>query len=318
MIQKRLTIKKIPFEQIDFNDKTYHLRPESDSDDAAVNDLAASIKFCGILHPPIILVREDKNYTIIAGRRRLLIYHRHTAARGCHCLIVPAAATPLDCWQIFLEEGLQGPAWSLIVKARFLDKIMTTDGGGREENALSCMGRLGLPANPHHLRKMIALTELEAPLVSAAQQGTISEKTALAMTTMSFRDRLAVLELITDLRLSVSNQRRLIQTCLELCRRESTSIHAVLSSRKIMNILDEQSISLAQQTACLMKHLQNRQSPRLSAAEEEFEAWQSRLQLPKWASVSHTPAFEKDRVYLNLDFSNRNQLAEFIQRFPEL
>ncbi len=316
MIQKRLTIKRIPFEQIDFNDKTYHLRPKSDSDDAAVNDLAASIKFCGILHPPLILVREDKNYTIIAGRRRLLIYRRQIAAKGCHCLIVPAAAPPLDCWQLFLEEGLQGPAWSLIVKSRFLDKIMTTD-DGREEDALMFMERLGLPASPHHLRKITALTGLEAPLVSAAQQGTISEKTALAMTTMSFRDRLAVFELISALRLSVSNQRRLIQTCLELCRRGSTSIHAVLSDREIMNILDEQSMNLPRQTTCLMEHLQNRQFPPLSAAEKEFKTWQTRLQLPEWASVSHTPAFEKDRVCLNLDFSNRSQLTEFLQHFPE-
>lgn len=316
-MQKRLTIKKIPFEQIDFNDKTYHLRPESDSDDAAVNDLASSIQFCGILHPPIVLVREDRNHTIIAGRRRLSIYRHQAAAKVCHCLVVPAAATPLDCWQLFFEEGLLGPAWSLIVKARFLDKIITTD-GGREEDALRFMERLGLPANSHHLRKIIALTELEAPLVSAAQQGTISEKTALAMTAMSFRDRLAVFELISDLRLSVSNQRRLIQTCLELCRRESTSIHAVLSSREIMNILAEQAVSLPQQTVCLMKHLQNRQFPRLSVAEEEFKAWQDRLQLPKWASVSHTPAFEKDRVCLNLDFSNRGRLTEFLRHFPEL
>ncbi len=313
MIQKRLTIKRIPFEQIDFNDKTYHLRPESDSDDAAANDLASSIKLCGILHPPIVLVREDKNYTIIAGRQRLSIYRRHAAAKGCHCLVVPAAAAPLDCWQLFLEEGLLGPAWSLIIKARFLKKIMTTD-GVREEDALGFMGRLDLPANPHHLKKIMALTELEAPLVSAAQQGTISEKTALAMTTMSFRDRLAVFELISALRLSVSNQRRLIQTCLELCRRESTSIHAILSSREVMNILDEQAVSLPQQTNCLMKHLQKRQFPRLSAAEEEFAAWQTRLQLPEWASVSHTPAFEKDRVCLNLDFSNRGRLTEFLQQ----
>ena len=316
MIQKRLTIKKVTFEQIDFNDKTYHLRPESDSDDADISALTSSIELYGILHPPIILVREDKNHTIIAGRRRLLIYRRHTAAKVCHCLIVPAATAPLDCWQLFLEEGLQGQAWSLIVKARFLNKIMTTD-GLREEDALMFMGRLGLPATPHHLRKILALTELEAPLVSAAQQGTISEKTALAMTTMSFRDRLAVFELINDLRLSVSNQRRLIQTCLELCRRESTSIHAILSSRKIMNILDEQSTSLAQQTAGLMEHLQKRQFPRLSAAEEEFETWQTRLQLPQWASVSHAPAFEKDKVYLNLEFNNRSRLTEFTQRFPD-
>ncbi|MFW8601355.1 ParB/RepB/Spo0J family partition protein [Desulfobacterota bacterium M19] len=316
MRQQRLTIKKIPFEQIDFNDKTYHLRPESDSDDAAVNDLASSIKFCGILHPPLVLVKEDKNHTIIAGRRRLSIYRHHAAARSCHCLVVPAAATPMDCWHLFFEEGLQGPTWSLIIKSRFLKKIMTTE-GGREEDALRFMGRLDLPANPHHLKKIIALTELEAPLISAAQQGTISEKTALAMTAMSFRDRLAVFELISSLRLSVSNQRRLIQTCLELCRRESTSIHTVLSSRKIMNILDEQDVSLPRQTVCLMEHLQNRQFPRLSAAQEEFEAWQDRLQLPKWASVSHTPAFEKDQVCLNLDFSSRDRLTEFLRHFPE-
>lgn len=317
MIQQRLTVKKVPFGNVDFNDTTYHLRPENDTDDENGSNLASSIKFCGLLHPPIILARADTSYTIIAGRRRLLIYRRLTTAKGCHCLIVPAAATPLECWQLFLEEGLLGPAWSLIVKSRFLHKIMTT-GDGKEEDALQFMRRLDLPAHPHHLRKIIALTELEAPLALAAHQGIISEKTALAMTSMSFRDRLAVFELISGLRLSVSNQRRLIQTCLELCRRKSTSVHAILSSPEIMNILDEQSAGLAQQTTCLMRHLENCKFPRLSAAEQEFAAWQAKLHLPKWASISHTPAFEKDRVYLNLDFNNRAQLTEFIRRLPEL
>ncbi len=316
MIQRRLTIKKIPLGDIDFNDTTYHLRPKSDDDKESDSNLVSSISFCGLLHPPVILARENTNYTIIAGRRRLLIYRRLTTARSCPCLIVPAAAAPLECWQIFLEEGLLGPAWSLIIKARFLRKVMTA-GGGREEDALRFMRRLDLPAHPHHLRKITALTELEAPLALAAHQGVISEKTALAMTGMSFRDRLAVFELISGLRLSVSNQRRLIQTSLELCRRNSTSIHAILSGPEIMDILDEQSAGPAQQTTRLMKYLEKRQFPRLSAAEQEFAAWQARLHLPKWASVSHTPAFEKDRVYLNLDFNNRAQLTDFLRRFPE-
>jgi ParB family chromosome partitioning protein len=212
-----------------------------------------------------------------------------------------------------LEEGLLAPvAWSPLMKAKYLAKAVAVI--GREE-AVTILPRLGLTAQIFQLEKLLGLADLEEPLALAIHQGRIAEKTAYELSRLPFRDRLALLDLINGLKLSVGNQRQIIAICNDLARRASTSIHAVLTAPDIMALLKMEGQNIPQQTAKLMKILHNRRFPHLTAAEEEFTHWQKTLHLPAWAGISHTPAFENDQVSLRLNFSDRAKLADFCRQF---
>jgi len=308
-----LAMSRIALSHIDFDDRTYSLRPEGD-DELPANFLG-SLTRCGLLHPPLVQDRGNDRFLIVSGRRRLRAVRDVLREASCICLIMPGDSTNLEALRMALEEGLLGPPWSPVMKANYLKKIVTLV--GQEETVRSFLPRLDITPQQYHLDKLLSLAELEAPLPMAIQQGRIAEKTAYELGRLSFRDRLALFDLIISLKLSVGNQRQIIAICNELAKRSSTTVHTILTAPDILEILNSKDCNPPQQTARLMKVLQARRSPRLTAANQEFADLQNRLNLPQWAEISHSPSFEKDQVSLHLNFANQKKLEKFCRRFLE-
>lgn len=304
-------VSRVPLKQIDFDDISYELRPPGDNELAA--DFIESIKQCGILHPPILREQKDSAYVIMAGRRRLQVARDILHLHSCSCLVVHAATSSLACLELVLEEGRLSPAWSPVIKARYLAKVVAVM--SREEAVVSILPRLGITPQMYHLEKLLGLAKLEEPLALAIHQGRVAERTAYELGRLSLRDRLALFDLLNSLKLSVGNQRQLVAACNDLAKRASSSIYAVLSEPAIMSILKKTEQNIPQQTAKLMKILDARRYPHLTAANREFVCWQKGLHLPAWARLSHAPAFENDQVSLRLSFANRRKLADFWQQF---
>ncbi len=309
MKKTNLTINQIDLEQIDFKNKTYDLRPKGDE---PPNEFFENIKSNGILHPPIIHREKDGSYIIIAGRRRLDAV-QNLGLKRCYCLIMPKTADELRCMNMLLEDGLLGAPWSPIVKAKYLHRIVTLL--GKEETVRQILPRLGVTPQSYQLDNLLALLKLEEPLALAVHNGQITEKAAYELSHLPFRDRLALFDVIINLQLSVGNQRKLIAICNELAHRASSSIHAILTTPEILDVISQQDGNTPQQTTKLMKTLHLRQFPRLSAAEQEFAHLQTNLGLPPWAQLSHASSFENDKVSLHLTFTNQEKLICFCKSF---
>ncbi len=305
-----LQFNNVTLKHINFADKSYCIRPEGDNNPPA--DFIESIARCGIIHPPIVQDLGEDGYIILAGRRRLQAALDMLKISRCNCLIVPPEKSPIDCLKIILEEGLLSLSWTLITKAKFLQKVV--DIIGKKETASEILPRLGITGQMYHLEKILGLADLEEPLAMAIHQGQISEKTAYELCNLSFRDRLILLDLINGLKLSVGNQRQVINFCVELAKRSSSSIHAILTEPAILKIINSGD-NLPQQTAKLMKILHDRIFPSLGNAKQEFINWQNSFNLPRWVEVSHSPNFETEQVAMRLNFANRDKMAVFCQKF---
>jgi ParB family chromosome partitioning protein len=312
-LMKRINmqISSIVLRQIDFDDQSYNLRPEGDID--LPKDFLDSINKCGVLSPPIVLDVDGGGYIILAGRKRLIAARDILKLNCFNCFVVAADASPAECLEVVLEEGLLSSSWSPVMKAKYLHKVVEIMGS--KEVISKVLPRLGITPQKFHLEKALALADLEEPFVMAIHQGHIAEKTAYELSRLPFRDRLTLLDLINGLKLSVGNQRQIITICNDLAKRASTSIHAVLNEADIMEVLNQKKQNIPQQTAKLMKVLQNRRFPHLNDANQEFSSWQNSLNLPRKADISHTPAFETDQVTLHLNFVNQEKLADFCREF---
>jgi len=311
MNKPNLQVRRIGLDQIDFDDRTYCLRPEDH--DELPSDFLGSLQRCGIIHPPIIQALDNSRFLIVAGRRRLMAARDILGDTSCNCLIMRADSTTLDGFKMVLEEGLLGPPWSSIMKAKFLKQVVSLI--GREKTSSTFLPLLGIAPQPYNFEKLLSLTELEPPLSLAIHQGQIAEKTAYDLSRLPFRDRLALFDLITTLKLSVGNQRQIVSICNELAKRAASSVHSILNTQSIIEILKSKDSNPPQQAARLMKVLQSLRSPRLNSANQDFTDLQKRLNLPKWAEISHSPAFERDQVSLHLNFADQEKLEEFCRRF---
>ena len=307
---KSFPIKNIPIKLIDRDDHTFSLMPFDDPPD---KELTRQISRIGILHPPLLKATASGAFQIVAGRKRLRIVGGLLKHNSCDCLIVPEDFDTLATLALALDEALLSGPISPLAKAIFFKKALALC--PEEEAARRFLPLLKLTPHPFHLQQIVALTSLEQPLALALHEGRLEEKSALALSGLSFRDRFVLFDLIDTLQLSVSNQRKLISICQDLAKRQDTSIHAFLSGHELKEIIDHPESNLPQKTASVMRFLSERHTPNLAAAEKKFAALNNRLNLPKGLNVSHATSFERDELTLTATFADQ---AAFDKAWPEL
>lgn len=301
-----LTIKNIDLSQVDFNDLSYAIAPipESEID----STLKASIARHGILHPPIVREINPVSYTIIAGRKRLLAWRSLAKEQTCHCLVISRQIPEFEIFHILLAEIQLVRQLTMVEKALFLQKIAAV--AEEKQIVKEFLPRLNLAPDPSVMKQTLRLLELEAPILKGIHQGYVNETVARDFVSLPLQDRSILFEIVASLRLSLSNQKKLLQICRELASRENKSITALLATPEVQAILHHPDANPPQKTKNLMTWLARRHKSRSIHAEEEFNRFVNEIRLPRNVSVAHTPFFEDDAVTLSITFRNRSFLLQ--------
>lgn len=301
-----LTIKNIDLSQVDFNDLSYSIAPipESEID----STLKASIARHGILHPPIVREINSVSYTIIAGRKRLLAWRSLAKEKTCHCLVISRQIPEFEVFHILLAEIQLVRQLTMVEKALFLQKIAAV--AEEKQIVKEFLPRLNLAPDPSVMKQTLRLLELEAPILKGIHQGYVNETVARDFVSLPLQDRSILFEIVASLRLSLSNQKKLLQICRELASRENKSITALLATPEVHAILHHPEANPPQKTKNLMTWLARRHKSRSIHAEEEFNRFINEIRLPGNVSVTHTPFFEDDAVTLSITFGNRSFLLQ--------
>ncbi len=300
---------------IDFDDFSYSISP--DREISLDESFAKSIAGYGILHPPIVIRgKNTKSYAIIAGRKRLFAFRAFfPKKKSCCCMVIPDKVPELDIFSILLEEILAGRELTPIEKAIFLQKISTL--ADEKHIVREFLPRLNLPPDPFSIRQSVKLLNLERTIIRAIHQGLITEKVTREIASLASEDRLAIFHIISLLRPSTSNQKKLIAICRELASREKKTIAAILENKDILDILNHQEANPPQKTKNLMNLLSRKHMPRSSSAADEFKRFAASMHLPKNASLNHTPFFEDDCVTLSINFSNRKSVQNAWEKIKD-
>jgi ParB family chromosome partitioning protein len=298
-----LTIKNITLLQIDFNDFSYSIHPKTVSD--ADESLKQSIARYGILHPPIVRKTASGSYVIVTGRKRLNVL-RSLNIKGTGCLVIPIEFPEIELFHLLLEETQFIRQLTIAEKAIFLQKL--TPIASEQQIVKEFMPRLGLAPDPMARKQILKLLDLDNPILLGLYRGQVTEAVAPALVSLSVEDRSILFEIITSLKLSFSNQKKLLHICRELANREKISVAELLDNSAVQTILHHQDTNPPQKTKKLMIWLAERYKPRFTAAEEDFNHFITAIRLPQNVSVTHTPFFENDAVTLAITFRNRESL----------
>jgi len=309
-----LHIQKLNIRHIDFKDDTYSLSPLKIN--TLDNSFRESISRVGILHPPIVKEKAADSFHIVAGRRRLLAFREIFSRSFCDCLILPQDMPPEDILVLVLEEIKSTRLPTALEQAVFLQKIDTIL--DKEKTVSDILPLLGLTQHAYHIDQARQLLELEEQILMGIHTGILDDRVAREMTTLTFRDRLSVYEIIELLRLSTSNQKKFLTICRDIGGRNSQSIAELLDDKGFKKIIDHQASNPPQKTANIMAWLKNKKNPRYSAEEKKFNHLVSALQLPKNITVTHTPYFENDLTTVSVTFKNLQKFREKWQKIKKI
>jgi ParB-like chromosome segregation protein Spo0J len=308
-----MQINRLPLNKIDFHDETYLLQPVPCQEPPGA--LVASVKRVGILHPPLLDEAERGRYRIIAGRNRLMAARKlHFTA--CDCRVLPADATPLESFTLLLEEKITFTPPTVIEQAIFLKKI--TAWLDQHEAARRFLPLLGLEAHPSQVQKLLRLNNLEEVIQEALHNGFLDAKVAWELEKLPFFDRMALFEIMMNLKLSVANQKKITLISREIAVRTKSTIAAFLATAAAQEILNSHELNPPQKVGHFMAWLHQQQFPRFSEAERQFKDFCRSLPLPAGATVQHAPFFEKDEITLSLTFPGRQELLHHLLQLRSL
>lgn len=159
-------------------------QPRLDFDDAALDDLADSIKQHGLLQP--ILVRADKNregyFEIIAGERRWRACQR---AQLHEVPVIVLSITDVEAVEIALIENLQRENLNPIEEAFGFQKLME-DYGHTQEKLAKALGK-----SRSHIANTVRLLTLPSSVQAYLRDGKLSSGHARALITSDNPENLA-------------------------------------------------------------------------------------------------------------------------------
>jgi ParB family transcriptional regulator, chromosome partitioning protein len=180
------------------------LQPRKDFDQAALNDLADSIRQKGIIQPLIVRpVQGERRYEIVAGERRW------RAAQLAQVHDVPVIIRDLqdqEVLEIAIIENIQRADLNAIEEALGYRSLMESFGHTQEVVAQA------LSKSRSHVANLLRLLNLPAEVQSMVRAGTLSAGHARALITSS--DPLALALTVVGKGLSVRETEKLAQTML--------------------------------------------------------------------------------------------------------
>ncbi|MCL4104805.1 UNVERIFIED_CONTAM: hypothetical protein GTU68_034244 [Idotea baltica] len=181
-------------------------QPRREFEQAAIDELAESIRKHGVLQPLLIRAKGDDGYELVAGERRW------RACRQVGLETVPCRVVELGDQQVCeaaIEENLKREDLNVIEKAHAFKSYLDTFGGTIEELARS------LSMNRSTVSNMLRLLELPEDVQQAVRQDRISGGHAKAMLPLSDDAKVELVKQIEQQQLSVRKTEEAVRAIMK-------------------------------------------------------------------------------------------------------
>ena len=273
------------------------------------DEFIGSVERLGLLRPPIVRLEPD-GYELICGVKRLDALRRLGPPPGSiGCSVLSEQAQPEDVLFLVAEDQIQTGPLSPIEAARFINLI--NDLLTQPNNKLFNLAITTMSTTQRN--RLLSLLKLEEPIRTSIHHGKISIKTGLNFVSLPTAERRFIHDLFIRLSLNGNKQRRFLELMQIITGVEGCTVVKFIINH-FPELCKEPIGNIPQQTTHLMKRLYEHSHPGISLAKEEFVKRVAKMKLPKNCRVSPTPAFEKDRVTLEVEFDDLRTFSEAWQK----
>lgn len=301
----QIALKSIPLSSILFEEGTYFFAPES-LPGFLSPQLIESIQEVGILHPPLIQqTGNSEKHIIISGFKRLAILKNISPTARIHCLVLPATCSPSALFVTLYHHWVADRQPSIVEQAGYFKKARDLLD---QATLLSFAQQLGHKPTMRVIDDLVSLLDLEQSVVLALHKGTMHPRTARKIRILDKLEQNTVADLIASYKLGGSKQQKMVDLGMELIMREKVSWRDI--GQKWMVEEGHPDRNIPQQGTKFLEWLFEQCYPRSSGAESEFGEFVRSLNLPSKATVTHSPFFENDELWLTIKYENREKLQQ--------
>jgi ParB family chromosome partitioning protein len=300
----------VQFDQVDWLDSscliTYGPHP---------NKLLLSINEIGLLQTPLLQRKEDGLFRIICGSRRLSVC-KTLGLEPITCKVL-SSSTPLEtCLRLAVYDNLAHRVFNPVEKALVITKM--TEHMAESQLIGDIMPLLDLEPSVKLLNRYMKLLEHETAILDSLASGRLDERTGFGLIRFEQGNRLALFELFLELPFSVSVQKEMIETVLDIAQRHKVTPVEVINRKAIKELRQDKSRPARQRAQDIRRHLQALRFPRLTARKERFAKEVREIGLPAGVRLVPPPYFEGPKWRLACTFERTDELAARLRRVASL
>ena len=296
-----MDIRKIPVQYIDVSDKTYSVNFAPD-----LQRLRSSIEEMGLIQP-VLLRKKSGGYQIICGFRRISVINDLGKLEIESKVFEEKEMDAFQLFSLSLHENLTTRGFNAVEKAIALDKLIHRFQIDPAAVIKTFLPFFSLEPNEKILNTYLSLAQMEDEIKTYVLNEEVSRSNIRRLSALTSDDRIAILSLISSLKLGENRLRETLTLLEEISRRNQCQEKDIVQRSEIQVVLFQKELTPSQKTERIRKVLTDLRYPRLNQMEKTFEKRRKDLNLPSNISLHHPPFFEGKRLKIEFQFETTEE-----------
>ncbi len=302
----------IPLQQIDLSDDTFSVNFLPD-----LKRLRSSMKEIGLIQP-VFLRKKLGGYQIVCGFRRISIMKELGKSEIESRVFEEKEINAFQFFSLSLHENLTTRGFNAVEKAIALDKLIHRF---QIEPAIAIKTFLplfSLEPNEKILNTYLSLARMEDETKTYILREEVSRSNIRKLANMTPDDRVAVLSLISPLKLGENRLREILTLIEEISRKNQWTAKEIVQRDDIQVTLSQKELTPSQKTERVKKALMDLRYPRMHQLEEEFVRKRRDLHLSSNVSLHHQPFFEGKGLRVEFQFETMEEYKAVLSTLSQL
>jgi len=306
------TIQQISLQQINLSDETFSVNFMPD-----LQKLQSSIERIGLIQP-VLLRRKGDKYQIVCGFRRISIFQELGNKEIESSVFEEKERDEFELFSISLHENLTSRGFNTVEKAIALDKLIHRFQIDPVNVIRSFLPLFSLEPNEKILSTFLSLAGMENEVKRYILEEEVSRSNIRKLSALTSDDRIALLPLISLLKLGENRLREILTLVEEISKRNGMKVRDIVHRPEVQSILSQKELSSSQRTERLRKVLTALRYPRMHEMKEGFEKKRKDLNLPSNVFVRHPPFFEGRGLKIEFQFENLEEYRSIVSSLSKL
>lgn len=297
----------IPAGLVDINDHAFVITTP-----VSGRPLLESIRAFGLINPPLVKKRDDGQYRIVCGVKRMACC-KMLGQEKVLVQTVPEDCSDIDCLRLSVFDNLSHRHLNVIEQSRGIERLSSIlpDESLFEEGC----NLLCVPKNRKVFDKIRGLCALPAIIQEAVEQQYLSLEGAVALYPFDQKDRLAFFNAMQQLSLSQNKECEFIRMVNEIAHREGITISQALSDKPLKEILlANEKLNRAEKTRAAREYLKRRRFPVMARMEDQFKESVKKMSLGERVRIDHPLGFEGGDYSISFCFKDMDELRQILKK----
>ena len=301
------TVQKISLQQIDLSDDAFSVNYLPD-----LQKLRSSVQEIGLIQPVLLRKKLDA-YQIVCGFRRVSVMKMLGKSEIEAKVYEEKERDEFQLFSLSLHENLTTRGFNAVEKAMALDKLVHRFQIHPTAVIKTFLPAFSLEPNEKILNTYLSLAQMEDEIKTYVLKEEVSRSNIRRLSTLTPDNRMALLSLISPLKLGENRLRELLTLLEETSRRNQSTVKEIAGRPEIQAILSQKELTPSQKTERVKKALSGLRYPKLNQLEKEFEKKRKDLNLPSNILLHHPPFFEGKGLKVEFQFETIEEYRSILK-----